>query len=217
MESQTPSFSDPSQLALVQRKLYLDGRIRNGVSWFFWIAGLSILNTILYTLGMKVTFVIGLGVTQFVDGFLTAIADQMGSTAIIARLVQFGLDIAIAGVFVFLGIMGLKRKRWPVIAGIVFYTIDAIIMLAFKDIMGVAFHAFALFGIVGSLKWMKELATLESTLGGEPVEALRQRMPSLQAMQTASLTPQQRLTRVILSVVLMAVVFIFIFILMMNK
>jgi len=166
METQIPATSDSSQLVIIQKKFSLDNKIRNRVNWFFWIAGLSLLNTIIYLSGSTITFVIGLGATQIVDGIMSALAEILGQGGIIVRLIGFAIDIGIAGIFVVFGVLGRKRIRWPIIVGIVIYVLDGIVLLLFRDFLGAAFHAWALFGIVGSLKSIKELEILETL---EPV------------------------------------------------
>jgi hypothetical protein len=191
METQILGTADSSQLVIIQKKLSLDNKIRNGVNWFFWIAGLSLLNTVIYLFGSTISFVTGLGATQIVDGVMSAIAKDLGQSGIIVRLIGFAIDIGIAGIFVVFGVLGRKRIRWPIIAGIILYTIDGIVLLLFRDILGAAFHGLALFGLVGSLKSIAELGILEKSGGSESIESIRQRLPS----QT---TPAQRRLRWIL-------------------
>lgn len=191
MENQT-SFtpSDIDQLAIIQKKLSLDNKIRSGLNWFFWIAGLSLLNTILYSFGTSITFVIGLGVTQIVDGFMDALANEFNTGGGIIRLIGFAIDLFIAGIFVAIGILGRRRYRAPVIIGMAIYTVDGIILLLFQNFLGAGFHALALAGVWNGLKSISELERLEKIGAGESIESIRQRIPQV--------TPQQRRTRLIL-------------------
>jgi hypothetical protein len=75
----------------------------NGLSWFFWIAGLSIVNTIVYITGGNYNFIIGLGITQVIDGF---VAEIQGTGMYIALLI----DILVAGGFALLGFLGRKKS-----------------------------------------------------------------------------------------------------------
>ncbi len=43
--------------------------IRSGANWFIWIAGLSLVNSVLFAVGSNWAFFLGLGATQFVDAF----------------------------------------------------------------------------------------------------------------------------------------------------
>ena len=163
MEPQISTTADAAQMALIQKKVALNSKFRVGVNWFFWIAGLSLVNTVIYLFGSTLTFVVGLGATQIIDGFMSAFAAQMGQSGMVARIIGFVLDLGIAGVFVLFGVFGRKRHRWAIITGIVFYVVDGILLLLFRDFLGAAFHAWALFGIAGSLKAIKELENLEKS------------------------------------------------------
>jgi hypothetical protein len=180
MEAKIPYTPDQLQLAVIQRKLYLDNRIRNGANWLFWIAGFSLVNTIIYLFGSTITFVIGLGATQIVDGLTSAFAKDLGQGGIIIRILGFAIDVCIAGIFIVLGVFGRKRIRWPSIVGMVLYAMDGIVLLLFRDFLGAGFHLFALFGIAGGLKSIKELEILEKSGTSESIESIRRRMPALQ-------------------------------------
>src|SRR5690349_13691162 len=130
METQvSPGAASPAQLALIQEKLKLDNQIRGGVDWFFWIAGLSLINSVVYLLGNHFVFFLGLGITQFVDGFMSAFAEGFGSGATIIHLIGFALDVFIAGIFVVFGVFGRKRYKTPIILGMILYAVDGIIVL----------------------------------------------------------------------------------------
>ena len=150
-------------MALLKKKLQLEAKIRNGVGWFYWIAGLSIINTLAYLFGTTFTFVIGLGATQVVDGVMAAFAKNLGGSWSALRIVGLAIDICIAGVFVLFGVLGRKRMRWPIITGMVLYAIDGVILLVFKDFLGAAFHVWAFWGIWVGLKAIKELGVLEKS------------------------------------------------------
>ncbi|HEY3344436.1 MAG TPA: hypothetical protein VGJ97_05895 [Anaerolineaceae bacterium] len=198
-----PPVADAQQLAIIQRKLMLDSRIRTGIGWFFWIAGLSLVNTAAYLLGIKFNFVIGLGLTQVIDGLITGILRQIGSGSEILRVLGVFLDIAIAAVFVLFGYFGRKHYRWVVIVGMVLYLFDAILMLVFRDIVAAGFHLLALWGLWGGWKAIGELAALEEHGGAESIESLRQRMPSIQQG-----TSRKPFSHKILSVLVAFIIFI---------
>jgi hypothetical protein len=209
MEPQNPVGVDASQLAIVQQKLALDNRIRSGIGWFYWIAGFSLVNTVIHMFGSNLTFVVGLGVTQIIDVFAAALAQQLGQGGFAVIYLGLGLDVGFAGLFVAMGVLGRKRKRWAVIVGIVLYAIDAIILLLFQDFLSVAFHGLALFGIAGGLKSIRDLEALEKAGGGESIDSLRQRLPPQQSFSQPIpvVTPQQKRTRMILIGVILLVFF----------
>jgi len=161
----TPPASTPetAQLLLIQKKLKLESSIKNGIGWFFWIGGMSILNTVIFFLNGSLTFVIGLGVTQLIDGFSYGLAQNAGANQNLVRIVGFGLDIAIAALFIAAGVLGIKRQRWAIIAGMVLYALDTFIFVAFKEWLGVVFHVVALAGLWGGLNAINQLKKMEES------------------------------------------------------
>lgn len=124
----TPATGDPALVA----------QMKSGASWFYWIAALSLINSIASATGSNWRFIVGLGVTQVLD----AMGTQFGGTA---RIVTLGLDIVVAGIFVLFGVFAHKRHLWAFITGMVLFAIDALLMLVFQDWISLAFHAFVLF------------------------------------------------------------------------
>src|SRR5688572_28411552 len=55
--------------AITADQQHLEMRLKSGASWFYWIAGLSIINSIAALSGAGWGFIVGLGVTQIVDEF----------------------------------------------------------------------------------------------------------------------------------------------------
>jgi hypothetical protein len=161
VETQAQGAADAAQLAAMQTRMVLTSRMRAGIGWFFWIAALSLINSGAYLFGATFTFVIGLGITQVVDAVITALAQQLGDESGMLRVIGLIIDICVAGAFALIGYAGRKGVRWPVIVGMVIYALDAILMLVARDILGAAFHAWALFAIWTGLKAMRQLKALD--------------------------------------------------------
>jgi hypothetical protein len=171
MQAPLPSTSstlnvDPAQLALAQKRLTLVRNMKTGVNWFYWIAGLSIINTIIYLTGGTLNFVMGLGMTQVVDAFMSGVAETAARNgtdlALVAQGVGVVVDVLIAGLFILFGVLGNKRKRGWLIAGMVLYTLDMLIFLALQLWVGALFHLVALFGLFQGLRAMNQLRKLET-------------------------------------------------------
>lgn len=149
--SVTPSSSgapcDPGQM---EQNLKLENQLKSGAGWFYWIAGLSLINTIIFIFGGKWNFIMGLGITQVVD----AVAVPMGQAG---KAVAVIIDLLIAGMFAGFGVMAAKRNTWAFIAGMVIYAMDTIIFILAGDFLGIAFHALALWFIFGGLKAHRQL------------------------------------------------------------
>ena len=138
----TPGLAQPpTQQADTQRaaqKMQAEVRMHTGARWFYWIAGLSVVNSVISISGSERHFVLGLGFTQLVD----AIGKQMGGSGPNAAL---GVDIVIAGLFALFGMMAVKRGKMAFIAGMILYGLDGALLVVFQDWFSVALHAYALF------------------------------------------------------------------------
>lgn len=154
-----------SPLAVAEKKMLLDNKIKNGVNWFFFIAALSLVNSVIFLMEGDLTFVIGLGLTQLVDGIGYGIALEMLEGGWIVRIIGLALNVGITTVFVLFGVFGRKHYRWPVILGMVLYAIDAFLLLVFEDYFGAIFHGLGLYGLFTGVKAITEWKTLEESYG----------------------------------------------------
>lgn len=141
-------------------------RIGRAANWLYWIAGLSIINTISALSGGKFGFFFGLGITQAIDGIGGNVHTSTGKAICLAA------DGLVFAYFVAMGYFG-RRNRWLFTAGFLAYALDSLICVFFQDWLGLALHAFALFAMVGGYKGFRELeharqATLAST--GAPIQ-----------------------------------------------
>lgn len=147
----------------VSTQLKLENTIRSGANWFFGIAGLSLLNSIILTSGGQISFVAGLGITQVVDALAGVLGDEISPTyRPILSVFHIGLDLFILGSFVVLGIIARKKNRWAFIIGLLLYGLDTFLLLLFQDVLAVGFHLIAGFGIFRGLRAVIELLTLPS-------------------------------------------------------
>ena len=129
----------------------LEKQLKGGGSWFYWIAGLSLVNSVIALSGSGTRFILGLGITQMFD----ELARGMGSGAGLAVAVV--LDLLAAAVFVFFGVFANKRHTWSFIVGMALYALDGLIYLIAQDWLGVGFHAFALFCLFRGFKACRAL------------------------------------------------------------
>jgi hypothetical protein len=138
----------------------LEAQHKGGANWFYWIAGLSLINSIVMLAGGQWGFVVGLGITQFADGIGAAVAEEVGA-GIGLRAVVFLFDAFIAGLFVMFGIFAGKRQTWAFVTGMVLYAMDGFLFLLVADWLGVGFHVFVLFCLFGGLAACRKLLELE--------------------------------------------------------
>ena len=121
-----PSQDAPDPSAIVQ----------SAARWFWWVAGLSLINIIMTQSGSDTSFVMGLG--------FTAVSDAIFESN---KAIGFVIDALALGFFFFLGLQGMRGKLWAFYLGISVYVLDALIYVFVQDWMPVAFHALAIFFI----------------------------------------------------------------------
>lgn len=136
------------RVAKAEEKIKTENMLRGKASNFFWIAGLSIVNSVVSAIGGGITFVIGLAITQIIDAVAQyAVEDLTGNTATIIQIAAFMVNLLIAGLFVLFGIFASKQKKWAFLVGMILYLADGVLSLIFKDYFGFAFHVFLLIGL----------------------------------------------------------------------
>lgn len=124
-----------------------DPVVRSGARWFWWIAGMSLLNAVLLLSGSHTNFVIGLAMTSFAGAMF---ADQLPiAVTLIAITVGF---------YFFMGLQAQRGKAWAFYAGLTVYAVDALIYARLEDWMPVGFHLLAGFFIAKGLMRLRELA-----------------------------------------------------------
>jgi len=104
-------------------KSSLEMKVIRGANWFFWVAGLSVINSILSATHATIVFVIGLGVAQF-GGLIAASA---------------------IAVFALFGYFARKGMRWAFAIGMLLYALDGSLFVIARDWFAVAFHVLALY------------------------------------------------------------------------
>ena len=143
----------------------LEQRTKSGARWFFWIAGLSIITSLMTFGGGNFAFFLSLGATQFIDGFARGLANDLGEGTKVVALV---FDVLIAGVFALIGWFALKRHLWSFVVGMTLFTLDALILLAFQVWISFVFHALVIYWIFGGYSAGRKLAALEKEMQATP-------------------------------------------------
>ena len=113
------------QFQLLAAKSKAEKQLRGGASWFYWIAGLSIVNSLIWWLGGGTSFLIGLAVTQFIDGFISALATEIGAArSVIITLIALALGIDATAILVILCFFANKNHKWSFIIGMMLSALD---------------------------------------------------------------------------------------------
>jgi hypothetical protein len=158
-----------NQQTLMQAVLRLQSQLKSGANWFYWVAGLSLINSLILLFGGKWSFIIGLGITQMVDGIAGAIANDANARAsLILKLVAFFVDLVVAGIFVLFGVFANKGYKWSFIIGMILYALDGLIFLLVQDWLSIGFHLFALYSVYSGLRALGQLKSLEQAIAADP-------------------------------------------------
>jgi len=112
----------------------LENQLKSGANWFYWIAGLSLVNSIFILSGSDTYFIMGLATTLVMD-------------LIIESWSALIFDFIVAGVLIVFGIFAKKGKSWIFVVGMILYGLDAMLYIAVSDYLSFAFHLIALYGI----------------------------------------------------------------------
>ena len=127
-----------------------EAQLKSGASWFYWIAGLSLVNSIVAFTGGDWRFFLGLGITQILDAFGRDIVSA-------GKAVVLVLDLIAAGLLVFFGVFAHKRQLWAFVAGMVLFALDGLVFLIAQNWVGVGFHVFVLYCLFRGAKACREL------------------------------------------------------------
>ena len=162
----TPTLVDAKTFNTILRA---DMVYRSSARWFFWIAGLSLLNSIVFRMNGRVNFLFGLGVTQLVDGINRAIIeDGLFENANIISGLSMGLVLLLSGLYVVFGLITQKKKKWAFFVGTVLYVLDGLILVLIQDYISAAFHGYILFSLFRGWKAIQDLRNLEGFENFEP-------------------------------------------------
>ena len=133
-----PVSNEPDPEAVAQMK--------SGANWFYWIAGLSLVNSAIYAFGGDISFILGLAATQMAEGITDpAIAEGLPS---FLKAVAIVINLVITGVFALFGYYANKGMAAAFIVGIVLYILDGLLYLAIGSLFAAGFHVLALVFIV---------------------------------------------------------------------
>lgn len=118
-------------------------RAASGANWFYWIAGLSLVNIVTGTLGSDWGFAIGLGISQVLSGIANELRGAGTSFGTVGLL--YSASLAVAAFFAACGWFSRRPSIITYAVGMTVFAADSLIFLLAADWIGVAFHVLALF------------------------------------------------------------------------
>jgi len=136
-------------------------RINTGANWFNWIAVLTLINSLAAHADTRFRFIIGLGTTQLVDA--------IGRTNLAPIALAIDLLVVVTCALV---AFYARESKSIYVGGIVVYALDGLFLLLVGDMVGVAFHAFALFNLCKGVWGFSELNARPQASGREATGAV---------------------------------------------
>lgn len=143
--SAPPPAAPPLAGAIPIDRMHLVSRMRSGGSWFYWIAGLSLINSISTFTGSGLGFIVGLGITRIVDNETDS------------RAIALAINVLIAGVFIALAVFANRGQLWAFIIGMVLYALDGLIYVRVGAWLSTGFHVFVLICLLNGLRAARQL------------------------------------------------------------
>jgi hypothetical protein len=136
----------------------------SGANWFYWVAALSLVNTIIAHSGGDRHFIVGLSFTAIVDAIAQEVGKQEPDTATIATAIAIGFSCFVTLVAVLFG--WLSRKRWLAMFGVgmAIYVLDGLLYLLLGDILSAGFHGYALWSMASGFRAYRKLSKLEEMI-----------------------------------------------------
>ena len=134
-----PSTSaTPTAGAVPQSAPELHAQVKSNASWFYLVAGLSLVNSIMTFIGSSFRFALGLGVRHLIADFASGMGDSGPTIALI-------LNILAAAILILLGLFSGKGYAWAFLTGIVLLALDAIPPLMAQRWIPAVAHAIVLY------------------------------------------------------------------------
>jgi hypothetical protein len=112
--------------------------VLHGADWFFWLAILSVINSLIVFYYQIPNTPIALGLTQWLDGTSGAFNGSMSSSELV-------INLLIAGVLAAFGYLARRGSDIAFVLGMFVYLMDAFLMIGLRDFFGFGVHLIALF------------------------------------------------------------------------
>jgi len=133
--------------------------LNSAASWFYVLAGPSVINSLIATFGGTLRFIFGLGITSVADAVVAG--TNIGAAA---KVINFVFALAMVGLFVVFGYLSKKGYHRAFVIGMVVYLLDGLLLLLVSDHLGAAFHAYVPFRLYQGLAASRKVSELKQPL-----------------------------------------------------
>ena len=135
---------------------YAARQTQQGGDWFFWVAGLSLANTVLRVMHVPFGFFFGLGATDA--------AARLG----LGVGLTLAITVAISGLIALFGVFARRGARLAFLVGMGLYLVDALLCLLLTEYLEIAAHAYVLFRLFQGFQAARQLAALRAQQASSP-------------------------------------------------
>ena len=118
--------------------------VLHGADWFFWIAILSLINSLVVFYYQTPNTPLALGITRWLDGTTTGFNASMTLGGLIT-------NILVAVVLAVFGLLARRGSDIAFVVGIFLYILDSMLVIGLRDFFGFGVHLIALFFLVKGL------------------------------------------------------------------
>ena len=118
--------------------------VLHGADWFFWIAILSLINSLIVFYYQTPNSPLALGITRWLDGTTSGFNASMTTGGLVT-------NILVALVLAIFGLLSRRGNDIAFVVGIFLYVIDAMLVIGLQDFFGFGVHLIALFFLVKGL------------------------------------------------------------------
>lgn len=112
--------------------------VLHGADWFFWLAILSVINSLIVYYYNIPNTPVALGITQWIDGTQAGIKSSLTEGWLV-------IDILVAAVLATFGLLARRGSDIAFVVGMFLYLIDAFLMIGVRDFFGFGVHLVGLF------------------------------------------------------------------------
>ncbi len=143
-ESAAAGDEPPAVAADSSQSDAIRAQIDSSANWFYWVAGLSLVNIVVALIGSRWGFAIGLGIPQLFAELASESSAQQGvidNTALVLWAISFAIPIF----FLACGWFARAPSLAAFITGFVLFALDTLIFVLALDWIGIGFHLLVLY------------------------------------------------------------------------
>ena len=128
-----------------------DPKVTSAATWFFWVAGLSLVSMIMHATGFNFSFMVSMGVTEI----LGYVAVQSPSPLV--KLFAWTVCIFVILVVGFCGYFSSRKFTWAFVVGIGILLLDCLVLFSMlpDSIPSILFRMWAVYALIGGFQALR--------------------------------------------------------------